>query len=404
MNAASAEIFIHPEMEFPADRDLPDLPGLFDGEWVWQKLCEKFGEQEFHPNRLLIQGVSHTRGKEAIVTYEAEWPDDAYLPNERFTFQMGPANHLRISCFPDDEYLPGLGEACDPESALRLVSRHVMSISPRRMRVQVIRYRPRSHAVLRHRMGRSRLYVRVVRPSTVPAILESAELIGRSGFAVPRLAGLWPEGGVLWFSEIPGKNLRGLIKRGDSPPSSLILDALESLWTVSGEDSNSAPFNLPGAYRRARAILRHSVSEDEGARQEYRRAVQALDQFIESWRPTGIAHNDFYDDQMVVLPDGKISLVDIEGVGPGEPMLDVGNFLAHLKWASRVSGRGSSFGEYHDAFREESLERFRWTEEELDMREAVCLFRICTNAVRHPREDWRERLATGLSVVNKVLT
>ncbi len=403
MNVASTEISIHPAMEFPADNDLPDLPGLFDGEWVWQRYCGQFGEQEVYPDRLLIQGVSHTRGREAVVTYEAEWPDDAYLPNERFTVYLEPANRLRISRFPDDDYLPGLGEACDPESAQRLVSKHVMSISPRRMRVQVIRYRPRSHAVLRHRMGRSRLYVRVVRPSTVPAILQSAELIGRSDFAVPRLAGLWQEGGVLWFSEIPCTNLRRLVRRGEQPAPELILDALESLWAVPEEDSGSVPFDLPGAYRRARAILSHSVGEDGGGLQEYGRAVQALDPFVESWQATGIAHNDFYDDQMVVLPDGRICLVDIEGVGPGEPMLDAGNFLAHLNWASQVSRRGSSFGDYHEAFRDASLERFGWAEEELDLREAVCLFRICTNAVRHPREDWRERLATGLSVVNEIL-
>ena len=95
--------------------------------------------------------------------------------------------------------------------------------------------------------------------------------------------------------------------------------------------------------------------------------------------------------------------VDVPGSLPGDPMLDVGNFLAHLKWSCRVSRKGAGFGEYHDAFREEALQRFRWAESDLRLREAVCLFRICTNAVRHPREDWRQRLATGLSLVNEVL-
>ena len=404
MNVASTEVSIYPEMEFPIDRDLPDLPSLFNGDWVWRRYCGQFGDQDIHPNRLSIQVVSHTQGREAVVTYESEWPDDAYLPNERFTFHLGPGHRLRISRFPDDEYLPGLAEACDPESAQRLVSKHVMSLAPRRMRVQVIRYRPRSHAVLRHRMARSRLYVRVVRPSVVPAILQSAELIARSQFAVPRLAGLWQEGGVLWFSEIPGRNLRGLIRKGAPPPPGLVLDGLESLWSVSEGDSNSPPFNLPGAYQRAKTILSHSVGENDGAMPVYMRAAQTLDPFVDSWKPTGIAHNDFYDDQMVVLPDGRISLVDIEGGGPGDPMLDVGNFLAHLKWSSQVSRRGGSFGEYHDAFREESLQRFQWANQDLNLREAVCLFRICTNAVRHPREDWRAKLADGLSLVNETLT
>ena len=403
MRAACYDISIHPAMQFPTDEGLPDLPGLFDGGWVWRRYCGEFGEQEHDPDRILIQGVSYTRGREAVVTYEVEWPPEVYLPNERFTLHLGVGSALRIVRFPDDDYLPGLPEACSPESATRLVSSHVMAIPPRRMRVQVIRYRPRSHAVLRHRMGKSRLYVRVVRPSTVPDILKSAELIGRSDFTVPRLAGLWQEGGVLWFSEIPGRNLRGQIRKGEQPAPGTILDGLASLWAVPEGESASQPFNLQGAYRRAKGILGHSVEEHDDGWQDYRKAVEALDPFIDDWRATGTAHNDFYDDQLVMLPEGKIALVDIEGAGPGDPMLDVGNFLAHLKWSSQVSQRGNSFGEYYDAFREEALQRFRWAESDLGLREAVCLFRVCTNAVRHPREDWREKMAMGLSLVNEVL-
>ncbi len=403
MTVAVAEIPIDPTMEFPQDRSLPDLPGLFDAEWVWQEYCAEFGEQEFRPQKILVEGVSHTEGREAAVSYEVEWPEDAFFPNERITLHLERDKPLRITRFPDDDHLPGLPEACSPDSALRLVGKHVTSITPRRMQVQVVRYRPRSHAVLRHRMGRSRLYVRVVRPSAVQPILKSGELIGRSDFTVPRLAGLWRDGGVLWFSEILGKNLRKQIRKGEHPPPRLILDRLESLWSVPLEASDAPPFNLPGAYLRARQIIEHSVQEGDCAWTHFANAVEVLDQFVATWQATSIAHNDFYDDQMVLLPDGKVALVDIEGAGPGDPMLDVGNFLAHLKWSSEVSRRGASFGQYHAAFRVEALQRFGWSEQELALREATCLFRICTNAVRHPQEDWRERLSAGLVLVNEVL-
>lgn len=403
MNNCRTRIVIQPRVEFPTDEELPDLPGLFDGEWVWSQYCGEFGEQEIHPGRFLVHGVSHTRGRQAVVSYEVEWPDDAYLPNERFTFHLGKGGTLKISRFPDDEYLPGLGDACSPESAQRLVSKHVTALPPRRIRVEVIRYRPGSHAVLRHRMGRSRLYVRVVRPSAIPAILKSAELIGKSDFAVPRLAGQWQEGGVLWFSEMPGRNLRRLLRKGEPPPPGLILDGLESLWAVPQEGCDILPFNLVGAYRRAKSILQHSVLEGDDDWQLLDNGVQALDEFTENWQATATAHNDFYDDQMVMLPDGRIALVDVEGTGPGDPLLDVGNFLAHLKWSSQVSRRGLALEEYHDAFRREALNRFLWSGTDLDLREAVCLFRLCTNAVRHPRDDWRERLAQGLTLVNEFL-
>ena len=108
---------------------------------------------------------------------------------------------------------------------------------------------------------------------------------------------------------------------------------------------------------------------------------------------------------MLSLPDGRIALVDFEETGPGEPMLDVGNFLAHLRIQSGL-GRDDSAAEisaYHDAFRRAALDRLNWNERELDLREAVCLFRICTSTVRNIRPDWQRRLATGLSLVNEVL-
>ena len=61
-----------------------------------------------------------------------------------------------------------------------------------------------------------------------------------------------------------------------------------------------------------------------------------VDPFVASREPSGTVHNYFYDDQMhcyddqmLMLPDGRVALVDFEEAGPGDSMLDVGNFLAH---------------------------------------------------------------------------
>ena len=135
------------------------------------------------------------------------------------------------------------------------------------------------------------------------------------------------------------------------------------------------------------------------------RISRSLDVFVEAWRPSAIAHNDFYDDQILVLPDGDVALVDLEEAGPGDPMLDVGNFIAHLRWRSRLGRRleDDASGSYLNEFRTAAMERFGWYELELNLREAVCLFRICTNVVRHPQDDWRDRLEAGLSLVNESL-
>ena len=143
----------------------------------------------------------------------------------------------------------------------------------------------------------------------------------------------------------------------------------------------------------------------EPAAQQFNDAVTVLDPFVESWRPKQIAHNDFYDDQMLRLPDGRVALVDFEEAGPGDPMLDVGNCLAHLKWADHFNKRRkrNASGTFYDEFKTSALERFQWDPGDLAMREAVCLFRICTNTIRRPRQEWRENLAEGLLMVNRTL-
>ena len=164
-------------------------------------------------------------------------------------------------------------------------------------------------------------------------------------------------------------------------------------------------FNLAAAYRRAKRSFRHNVRDGGPALRSLNEATKSLDSFVRSWRPTGIAHNDFYDDQMLVLRDGRIALVDFEEAGPGDPMLDVGNFLAHLKWASCFGRKkkGDGSGAYYQQFRSAAIERLGWSENDLAFREAVCLFRVCTNTIRHPQGDWRNRLEAGLTLVNETL-
>ena len=396
---------IYPPVEFPRDSGLSESSRLFDGEWVWQAYCNEFGRPEIDAHQIRIRHFSHSPGRGAIVSYALEWPPDAYLPSEIITLRSIRAKPVELFRYPEDSLLPGLKDAARPDTALRLVNRHVFVIPVRRVSVEVVRYRPGSRAVLRHGIGKVTFYVRVMRPASVPPLLAAADMIAGSDFVAPRLAGIWREGGVLWLSKIPGKNLRRYIRRGSQPNPALLLDGLESLWNIPYRTNSSTPFNLSRAYRRAKRVISHAIQGDPDGRHRLDCVTQCLDSFVESWRPVCIAHNDFYDDQMLVLPDGRIALVDFEELGPGDPLLDVGNFLAHLRWTSRFGRDREALARdaYGRLFRSAALERFRWDERELALREAVCLFRICTGAIRHIRPEWRRRLETGLALVCETL-
>ena len=404
MTASSSAVELYPRVAFPEDQGIPDLPRLFDPEWVHDAF-RQFNEFESTPHRIRVRQFSHSLGRSAIVSYEVEWHRDDYLPSQQFAAMIERDGAVEVFQYPDDPRLPGLPEVSHPESALGLLSRHVMAVRPRTARVQLVRYRPASRAVLRHSAGRIRLFVRVMRPSAASTFLAAHELMGQSGFVVPRLAGYWPEGGVVWLSEIPGRNLRQQLRRGRMPDPMLLLNGLEPLWSMSPDGHKGRPFNLAGAYRRARRSFRHNVRDSTGAERNLKDATRSLDPFVRDWRPGVIAHNDFYDDQMLVLRDGRIAVVDFEEAGPGDSMLDVGNFLSHLRWASHFgrSREADARGAYHQMFRSAALERFGWSERDLALREAVCLFRVCTNAIRRPRDDWHERLEQGLALVNETI-
>ncbi len=388
-----------------AGRPQTSCGDLHDTDWVWQVYCREHGKPEADPLEVQVLEISRVRGGTARATYEAEWPEDVYIPNQRFTLLQEEAGEVRVFRFPDDPDLPGLASAADPATALTLVKKHVMSIPPRRIRVEVVRYRPGNHAVLRHRLGKARFYARVMKPPAMAALLDAAELVARSSFSIPRIAGRWREGAVVWTSEIPGQNLRQYIRAGKRPDPDALLDGLESLWSVPAEAGNGRPFNLSGRYRGAKQEIKNAVRDHVDARREFDRAVAALDPFIRSWQPTGTAHNDFYDDQMLILPDGRLVLVDFEETGPGDPMLDVGNFLAHLRWSAMTGTekRAAIRMEYHGIFKNAALDRFGWGEHELALREGVCLFRTCIFPVIRPRPDWDERLQSGLGLVNEAI-
>ncbi len=405
MVSSPATVPLYPEIGFPEDPGLGDLPRLFDSEWIWRAYCRQFGRPCTDPSRIRIRQFAHNLGRIAMVSYELEWPADEYIPSQHLAIRIERGKPAQLFRYPEDSLLPGLNDAARPETALKLLNRYVLSVRARRASVELIRYRPASRAVLRHSVGRTRFFARVMRPNAVAPLLAAQKLIGQSGFVLPRLAGYWAEGGVVWLSEIPGRNLRQRIQTGRLPDPSPLLDGLQSLWNAPEVPDGARAFNLSGAYRRAKRSFTHNIRDGEPALRSLNEAAKSLDPFVRSWRPTGIAHNDFYDDQMLVLRDGRIALVDFEEAGPGDPMLDVGNFLAHLRWAAcfgRKRKRDGS-GAFYSLFRQASLERFRWSERALAFREAVCLFRICTNAIRRPQSDWRGRLEAGLSLVNETL-
>lgn len=407
MIAAHAIPVLEPQLEFSEDASLPELAQLFDLDWICSAYSRTSNGSEIDaPHRFRVRQFVHSPGRTAFARYEVQFSPEAYLAPQHFVAWLNRDRPADFFLYPADSRLPGLQEVADPERALQLVNRHVLALPGRRARVQLVTYRPGYRAVLRHRFGRIKLYARVVRPQELPRLLDAHEITKSSGFVIPSLAGYWEEGGVLWLSEVKGRSLRRRIRKGKAPDPTLILQGLEMLWKRADDSRSGRSFSLSSGFRSAKRSFRHHLRDSHEGMRILIEAISSLEPFVRSWAPTHTAHNDFYDDQLLLMESGKVALVDFEEAGPGDPMVDVGNFLAHLLWSSKF---GSATGavasrKFYQMFRSVALDRFGWEDRDLSFREAVCLFRVCTNFIRHPQENWRAKLETGLAQVNKIIS
>jgi hypothetical protein len=187
-----------------------------------------------------------------------------------------------------------------------------------------------------------------------------------------------------------------------TPPKRPQVDGLTTLWTAPVDPPLGHPLNLLGGYQMTERLLTQMICGDE-PRQVLEQVTKVLGPFSREWCPTVQAHNDFYDDQIIVSPDGELALVDFEEIGPGDPMLDVGCMLAHLRWISRFGNGAEAYAAYHKSFQVAALDRFGWNPQDLDLREAFTIFRLCPGPLRQLRRDWARRLEGGLALASEVL-
>jgi aminoglycoside phosphotransferase (APT) family kinase protein len=147
----------------------------------------------------------------------------------------------------------------------------------------------------------------------------------------------------LWLqAPLPGTNATTAI-RPDSDPaiSGRIGRALRELHCL------NVPANLTHAHADELSILQgllQGVAEKKKSMAADITAVMegvssALGRFPTK-SVTGI-HRDFYPAQVLIAGDDKVAFVDFDLFCVGDPLIDVGNFVAHLK--------ETALREYHDA-------------------------------------------------------
>ncbi len=238
-----------------------------------------------------------------------------------------------VHLFPDDGKLKGLPRLMRADERHRSL-RKLLPARPDLWQAQVepLRYKPERRFVARVVPGGGgSALLKVYTPSGLRVALAGARAVNSRGcLRVARLLGKSERRGALAFEWMGGEPLDDLLTRPeDCAAVERVGAALAGLHAQTAE-------GLPRKDRQAEAKALASIARGlariaprEGARASSlaREIAHRLSQYEETCLPI---HGDFYASQVLVEGDAVVVL-DLDEAAVGDPVSDLGNFIAHLE-------------------------------------------------------------------------
>jgi aminoglycoside phosphotransferase (APT) family kinase protein len=247
--------------------------------------------------------------------------------------------------------------------------------------VELVRYKPGRKAVLRYRLQGDRrraVYGRVHADGRGAALLKAGRAFVAAGIPTPAPLAYDPELGLLLVEEAAGSRLTDLSEDEFVHWLPAVAEALAAFHATQVE-------NLPLlAKRNKEAAVLAAARTIATVRPEVgplalRLGATLAARLAESLGASAPVHGDFYDDQVLVSDSGVVVL-DFDASGLGNPLLDVGNFLAHLT-ARRGERSRRLFLDAYTAVRPE-------LGDDVPLFEAAALLRIGITPFRWLLPDW----------------
>jgi aminoglycoside phosphotransferase len=319
--------------------------------------------------------------------------------------------------FPNDWKLGHLRDAMDPQRVAALLAGCGVSSDVRG--VDVVRYRPRRRCVLRYRhAGAPPQEAREGDAETMGKVYgyawkatevrEKLGILGPTararGLDLPRCRATDPDLALLVMERLPGTNLSELLgaSRTAAEAASLVGVAARALAIFHSLELPVTPATETRHVEdeitklRMRSSRWGEVSPGVTARVESLvTRVARLHQRL-GRDPERLVHGDYKPSQLLLDERGVPGLVDLDRACPGDPAIDLGNFLAVLtkqdvlKGQAHVAGAGESFLEaYHrDARQPASDERARLFEAFALVRMLVRKLERSPHGLLRHRDEW----------------
>ncbi|MCU0495669.1 MAG: phosphotransferase [Chloroflexaceae bacterium] len=173
----------------------------------------------------------------------------------------------------------------------------------------------------------------------------------RAGVAVPEPLGLLPELGMWLQRKVPGLPATELLASSTGAALARRIAAAVHAFhgaAVSPRRSHSLADELRILHERLGALAELQPAWRERLTRMLR-GCEALASSLPASQPQGI-HRDFYPDQLIVN-DERLYFIDLDLFATGDPALDIGNFLGHMReYAMRELGDGQALLDQEEAF------------------------------------------------------
>src|SRR5437763_4278994 len=392
----------------PADRDLPGAFDLLAGPGL-DRVARFLDQRGLEPHRVEPAQAHYRPGRWLTVCFRTASVEGAggRPVDLTVTVDWRPDEPVAVWAFPDGPALPGLAPAADGEALRRRLRPHPAAVT-----VEPLRYRPRRRAVLRYRLPGDRvLYGKVVTPKAGQRLLALADALrgDESGLRLALPIGrLGP--GALILPEMVGPSLRDVLLAGGPLPRperiARLPEALHRRAVAAGVPADRLPARrvdpctAPAPARVAARPLPHRAC----AAGRLAEAVTAFSEAEPSWRSAErFVHGDLYENQVLVDGD-RLGLVDLDDLGPGDPLLDAANFSAHLLLlGSSATPAGGTILRFRDELRAAFCRRLEADPADLAWREAYCLLCLASGPFRVLHPEWPRRMADRLALAGDAL-
>lgn len=308
-----------------------------------------------------------------------------------------------IWAYPYDPVLSGLPGAAHGPTLLGASG----FPAPTAFSVTLYRYRPRKRAVLRYQfLGkggvREVLYGKVLRENAFRRTVQAHRSLAGYGIALSRPRSFDGLDGLALFSPIPGRSLRELLVEEATLPSPRRL--VELLQRVAGVRwrTPTAPRPRGRDVLSVGRLLSHLVPR---RRAEIEDAATNLAERASAVPPGPTVHGDLYEGQVFVGDRGGLGLIDLDDAGPGDPLLDAANLLAHLAVLSASAPRARRRPlAYRALLRPLVLDGLGASEADLAWREALCMFLLATGPFRVLSPRWPGRVEARMDAALRLLS